>query len=80
MVDQHTVVAAYNATDEAADGLALARLLGGLQHDDPTLGEQRRADELGQLRPGQVGDFRAPRGRGRRRRAPAARPPAHAGG
>ena len=30
MVDQHTVVAAYNATDEAADGLALARLLGGL--------------------------------------------------
>jgi nucleotide-binding universal stress UspA family protein len=30
MVDRHTVVAAYNATDEAADGLALARLLAGL--------------------------------------------------
>jgi nucleotide-binding universal stress UspA family protein len=30
MQDRHTVVAAYNATDEAADGLALARLLAGL--------------------------------------------------
>ena len=30
MLDRHTVVAAYNATDEAADGLALARLLAGL--------------------------------------------------
>jgi nucleotide-binding universal stress UspA family protein len=30
----HTVVAAYNATDEAADGLALARLLAGLTDAD----------------------------------------------
>jgi nucleotide-binding universal stress UspA family protein len=29
-VERHTIVAAYDATDEAADGLALARLLAGL--------------------------------------------------
>ena len=34
MLDRHTVVAAYNATEEAADGLALARLLGGLTDSD----------------------------------------------
>jgi nucleotide-binding universal stress UspA family protein len=34
MVDRHTVVAAYNATEEAADGLALARLLAGLTDSD----------------------------------------------